>query len=527
MLSHLIRREDSSYDELESSDYTEDYDLDDADSERHGLTNRPPARRSSSWRLGLLRKIVPFRLRRLLPRVCSRKSVKYSRRWPSNSCSFLWFRFWFFFKILLVCVVLIVVFTAIFLPSYNSPPAHYGALRRRIKESNDFGRANIDNQKIFIAASIYDKGGHLVKGQWGRRVLQLLDLLGNQNVFLSIFENDGDSNAREALKEFGKEVQCNKNLVFEEHLPLDHLPRVTLSDGSRRIKRIAYLAEVRNQALAPLEDELEVVYDKVLFLNDVIFDPIDAVQLLFSTNVNENGKASYNAACAVDFINPFKFYDTFATRDIEGYSMGVPFFPWYSNAGRGLSRQDVLGSKDAVRVKSCWGGMVAFDANFFQRTQIPRNETETSDEDQASSEPIRFRPLPDRDRDASECCLVHADILSSASELRLANDTGIYQNPYIRVAYGTWTLRLLPITRRFERLYSIPHNLINHLVGLPWHNERREDVFGSSVASEASHTPQAEHIQPEGDGYCGIKTLQLLRESPRQGEKNWETVSVP
>lgn len=107
------------------------------------------------------------------------------------------------------------------------------------------------------------------------------------------------------------------------------MPKVTLPDGTERIKRIAYSAEVRNQALQPLE-ESDIVYDKILFRDDVLFDPIDAAQLLFSTNVNEHGhgKASYHAACAVDFINPFMFYDTFATRDIEGYSMSVPFFPW-------------------------------------------------------------------------------------------------------------------------------------------------------------------------------------------------------
>ncbi|KAL8830550.1 MAG: hypothetical protein Q9191_001373 [Dirinaria sp. TL-2023a] len=402
---------------------------------------------------------------------------------------------------------------------------HYKALQKRIEASDDPGRANIDNQKIFIAASIYDKGGHLVDGEWGRRVIQLLNLLGNRNAFLSIYENDGDSAASDALEKFKEKVECNKEFVFEEHLPLEYLPNVTLQDGSKRIKRIAYLAEVRNQALEPLNDDPDVIFDKILFLNDVIFNPVDAVQLLFSTNMDETGRASFDAACAVDFINPFKFYDTFATRDIEGYSMGVPFFPWFSNAGMGLSRRDVLDGKDAVRVKSCWSGMVAFDAKFFLHAQPSGNRRDFGGHVQKRSEPLRFRALPDRDWDASECCLIHADLLGSNS--KPWKDSGVYQNPYVRVAYDSWTLWWIPITRRWERLYSIPHNLVNHLVGLPWYNERREQAFTEGEASKVLDDSNAEHIEHTGDGYCGIKTLQLLLESPRRGEKNWETVSIP
>ncbi len=123
------------------------------------------------------------------------------------------------------------------------------------------------------------------------------------------------------------------------------------------MKRIAFLAEVRNRALRPLEADPTTRYDKLLFINDVFFNPIDAVQLLFSTNVGSSGRAEYGAACAVDFINAFKFYDRFATRDFEGYTMGIPFFPWFTDAGEAVSRRDVLEGKDAVRVRACWGGM--------------------------------------------------------------------------------------------------------------------------------------------------------------------------
>lgn len=56
------------------------------------------------------------------------------------------------------------------------------------------------------------------------------------------------------------------------------------------------------------------------------------------------------------FHQSIKFYDRYATRDFEGYEMGVPFFPWFVDVGKGEGRRDVLTEKDAARVKACWGG---------------------------------------------------------------------------------------------------------------------------------------------------------------------------
>ncbi|CAF9929537.1 MAG: hypothetical protein HETSPECPRED_007388 [Heterodermia speciosa] len=521
-------------DERGSSRSSEDFYVDDADFETQGLTSNSYSNPPSPALFQPLLNLLPPRITKLFSRYISWVRGRRRRRRSFLGCSILrGRRTGLVFNSVAGITLILVAFTAVFQPSYTNPPAHYENLRRRVMSSDDYGRANSDNQKIFIAASIYDKGGRLVKGAWGRNVLELLNLLGNRNTFLSIYENDSGQEARKELEKFQEEVQCNSQLVYEEHLSLEDIPKITLPDGSDRIKRIAYLAEVRNKVLKPLEDS-DVAYDKILFLNDVIFNPVDAAQLLFSTNANEHGKAIYHAACAVDFINPFKFYDTFATRDLEGFSMGVPFYPWFSDAGKGLSRQDVLDGKDAVRVKSCWGGMVAFDATFLQapilesaaRTVEQRNIL-GSDDDEGDKEmeksvdgkkwdsyhPIRFRARSSLHREASECCLIHADLIEATRNETFQEDTGIYQNPYIRVAYGSWTLWWLRFTRRFERLYTIPHNIINHQVGLPWPNDHRQGTKDGAGADVG--------------GYCEIEALQLLRENPRKGEKNWESVPIP
>ena len=102
----------------------------------------------------------------------------------------------------------LIVFTAVFRPSYSRPPSHYRVLRKRCEESKAPGRGNIKNEKVFIAASVYDPGGTLVGGDWGSAVVNLVELLGPQNVHLSVYENDASSQAKVALEDMKKKIQC-------------------------------------------------------------------------------------------------------------------------------------------------------------------------------------------------------------------------------------------------------------------------------------------------------------------------------
>lgn len=504
----------------DSDDSNETFNLDEADFQSQGLTSPSYLTQRRSRFAWLVTRFSPFRLRNI-PIVSQHrrkrsKTTRHARRLGSHKPSS---RICLCFAVFILIILALLVLTAIFRPSYNNPPAHYHSLRQRVESSEDYGRANPEHQKIFIAASIYDGGGHLLGGAWGEAVLRLIDMLGNRNVYLSIYENTAGEAAQTAQFKFERRVQCPHTMVLEDPPVLEDLTQIMLPDGSKRTKRIAYLADARNRALQPLEDIPVVKYDKLLYLNDAVFDPVEAAQLLLSTNLDEHGHTAYRAACAVDFINPFKFYDTYATRDLEGFSMGLPFFPWFSNSGRGSSRADVLAGKDAVRVKSCWGGMVAFDARPFQATP-----------------PLRFRATEDTYWDASECCLIHADILKEGTFEEDGDYVGVYMNPFVRVAYDNSTLAWLPLIQRFERFSSVPHNLVNHLVGLPWFNPRRTEEAGAKVDGDV-WIPDAtlkkggsfhkQTREAQGDGFCGIRMLQVIKETPRNGEKNWETLPVP
>ena len=420
---------------------------------------------------------------------------------------------------------------ALFYPSYTHIPRHYQKLRDQVKSSPQPGRGNIRNEKVFIAASIRDRHGRLANGVWAEKVLALVELLGPDNVFLSIYENDSGPVAQGALQELEKRLSFPHLLEFEEHLPPDAVPFVTIPDGTQRVKRVAYLAEVRNRALRPLEIS-EVRYDKLLYLNDVVFNPVDVLHLLFSTNVADTGKTNYRAACAVDFINPFKFYDMFATRDSEGYSMGIPFFPWFTASGEAQSLQDVLDGKDAVRVRSCWGGIVSFDAKFFQKALSRDQEPVTAlGEFRNVSAPYRFRAEEDLFWDASECCLIQADIQDPYSD-----ESGIYMNPYVRVAYDTETLAWLGFTRRFERLYSPIHFLLTSMVGMPYYNPRRAEHVREEVEETVWVSDQ--HLAAGGSfvpvpriatnsGFCGRRGLQIMKMEKGSTGSGYDLVPPP
>lgn len=117
----------------------------------------------------------------------------------------------------LICMILItlpslavttILLVAALYPSYSKPPHHYNILRAHALMSTNPGRINIHDEKIFIASSIYDKQGQLASGPWAQNLLDLVDLLGPENVFLSVFEDDPDSLARTSLEQFSKRVNC-------------------------------------------------------------------------------------------------------------------------------------------------------------------------------------------------------------------------------------------------------------------------------------------------------------------------------
>lgn len=473
-----------------------------------------------------------------------------------------------------LCIV--IISTPFLNPSYTYKPKSYT------------GR-NPLNEQVFVVAAIVD--ADLIRGAWGEAILDLIAAIGTENAFVSIYNNDSGPETSIALKQLAQKIPCKciasmaepslvayistgEKVVVSEHLPLEGLVQPELSQSREKVRRIPYLAEVRNRAMRPFYTSGRK-FDKILFLNDVVFSGQDAADLLFVTGTQDSTtRTTYHAACAVDFINPFKFYDTFATRDSDGYGMGLPFFPWFSGKDGGKSRKQVLKESDAVPVRSCWGGMVAFEARWFDSST--NNSSKAGEQSLSSSvsvassghhmseteEPLRFRGEEELFRESSECCLIHADIDARARRLNISKTDGgdfdtsvggnIVMNPFIRVAYTKTSFRWLHLTRRFERLYTLPHLWASWLVGLPYRNPRQfqeegesvenlvwaihdrsqhssgdMDVYGMSTTDPYDGCYQRLRQMARPGGFCGISQLSVLRAERKPGEKMWKSLPAP
>ncbi|KAK8029737.1 hypothetical protein PG993_011028 [Apiospora rasikravindrae] len=459
------------------------------------------------------------------------------------------------YTILLICILFIG--TPILAPSYTRQPKHYRDLAARCEgpgPTPEPGCANPFKEKVFISVSLYDKDGHLATGSWGRTLLELVQLIGEDNVFVSIYENDSGEAGEKALNWLKSQLRCRHKVVYDPHVSLSDFPTIRMPDGTDRIKRLAYLSEMRNRPLRPL-DQLNtkdadsggvVEYDKILFLNDVAFHPIDAAQLLFSTNVGPDGRTRYLSTCGMDFFNPLLFYDLYAQRDAEGFSNGLPLFPYFSNAGAGLSRAAVLRQADAVPVTACWGGIVAMQARHVQNLNqtlpdpdfraIGHHVLDPAQPAKVTS-PVRFRYEPEVFYDACECCLFLADVTQAARQAggQTEKELGTYVNPYVRVAYSQETLAWLPWVKRWERLLSVPQRILTPILRLPTHNPHRavregesfmEEVWVNNEGSQGGRW-QLTQRQARNGLQCGVREMQLVQQGERTNDVNWQNTKMP
>jgi hypothetical protein len=479
-------------------------------------------------------------------------------------------RFCLLLVFIFCALVVMVVFTAIFRPSYTKGqyPAAWGALEESVrkgggsnppgywkllpgehgtKKTTISGRGNPNNERVFIAANIVD--AELIEEEWGERVMELMDLLGQENVFLSIFENDSGAETKKALHSLAHRIKAHMpkagQSIVSTTLPYSGVPRLKVPGGETYVKRITYLAEVRNRALLPLigaipslarwnqtshpeskKPKQEILSEweelppmpaedmsrrpemppswvehpetvtRIVFLNDVVFSPQELLHLIFSTNGGE-----YAAACGIDYINPFKYYDTFATRDLDGFGLGVPFFPYFATPG---PRDQILATSPEVNVRSCWGGVIALNATYFTREK----------------EPILFRSEKEPFWDASECCLVNADIDEPEKT---------FINPFVRCAYDRQTFDWLPFVKRIERTFALPHRVLVWALGMPWSPLRRTEKEGDEIKEmQWDGKKWVSAVRRAGKGeYCGGRKLLVINEKPAKGERSWKNIPVP
>lgn len=137
---------------------------------------------------------------------------------------------------------------------------------------------------VYIASVQYNSEDTL-RTHWVPSLLQLVKELQTANItiYVSIYENHSLDGTKYVLSELALAL---KNLNVDHTIYLDTEARATVIEKTissqsgwlktlygKEMRRIVYLAGVRNRALKPLHalKKQGVEFDKLLFLNDVIY----------------------------------------------------------------------------------------------------------------------------------------------------------------------------------------------------------------------------------------------------------------
>ncbi|KAJ5777027.1 Mannosyltransferase 1 CMT1 [Penicillium odoratum] len=287
---------------------------------------------------------------------------------------------------------------------------------RRVSEVDVHRDQPRRRERIYIA-SVNWNNEIILRNHWSQALLELALKLGPENIFISIYESGSYDNTKGALMELDLELE---RLGVPRSITLSHITHedemagtpgegwIRSPRGEMELRRIPYLSRTRNMSLQPLEELAKqgITFDKILFLNDVVFTPNDVFELL------DTNDGSYAAACSMDFAKPPNYYDTFALRDASGHEAMMTTWPFFRNA----ASRNAMKNLSPVPVQSCWNGMVAMPAAPF-----------------TANPPLRFRGIPDSlassHLEGSECCLIHADNPLSIPD-------GVFMNPLVRVGYS-------------------------------------------------------------------------------------------
>ena len=177
--------------------------------------------------------------------------------------------------------VCLTIFAVLFLDFLFSHQSSYH-LPKRITSAHEL--TNV--QSVYIASAQWNSG-KLLEAQWIPSLLQLVDELkaANISVFLSIYENGSwDSTKtlltqlRQTLEDSDVRHQITIDDTSHEQIIVKAQKDPT-SEGwlqtayGKELRRISYLAGVRNEALRPLStlSKSGVQFDKILYINDVVF----------------------------------------------------------------------------------------------------------------------------------------------------------------------------------------------------------------------------------------------------------------
>jgi len=293
------------------------------------------------------------------------------------------------------------------------------ALHRTKSSLTTSQRTQLAGKEFFLAANFYNN--EAILPDFISETLKLVDLLGTEHIYISVYENGSKDGSKHLLQDFKHTLD---NLSVRNTVVTDSAKKPLMDI---EVDRIEYLSGLRNKLLTPLEtsEALRQSITHIMFYNDVTFTVEDSLELLFTNDME------YDAVCSLDFTWVGDLYDRWVIRDVAGEAF-FPHFPFVKDAP---SRLSMMAGRP-FPVHACWNGiMFARAAPFIKQD-------------------LRFRKSrKDEACFNSECFLI-------CNDLRALGYPNILVNPNVLVTYSTeryWSNRfvlLSPIGRCMAAIFN-------------------------------------------------------------------------
>ncbi|KAK2628501.1 hypothetical protein QTJ16_001604 [Diplocarpon rosae] len=219
-------------------------------------------------------------------------------------------------------------------------------------------------QKYFFALDLRDCANILPRLLGS--IVETMNFLGPERCSLSIVEGQSEDGTFEILNELREAVERIGAAYHFVSTDLDPL----------KGERITILAEIRNLALKPLVQSLDLSDTTVIFLNDVALCSDDILEL-----IHQRVWQGADMTCGMDWTylgeDP-TFYDVWIACGMTGDS----FFDIPADGNWDLAWDlfwndpgslDKFANNQAFQVFSCWNGATAFTAKALAKIQFRRS----------------------------------------------------------------------------------------------------------------------------------------------------------
>ena len=140
-----------------------------------------------------------------------------------------------------------------------------------------------NQEKVFIA-SIHWNNEEILRSHWVPALLELVSHLGEKNVYVSVQESGSWDDSKGALRELDEalgKAGVRRRIILDDTTHADEIGKTPSESGwiqtsrsaTKELRRVPYLAKLRNLVLEPLEELAGKGerFDRVLFVNDVVF----------------------------------------------------------------------------------------------------------------------------------------------------------------------------------------------------------------------------------------------------------------